>query len=455
MNERPGSSSKRVYLWSSIAIACMTLAGLSLPLGWHVASRTPSDSDLPTVIAASVDEFLNSLGVNTHADQGYGAKAYVAPLRYLGVRNIRDGGRNRGGLIMLHRETGVRVDLLGGAASFAIPIANILAASGALLAIEGPNEPNNFPVTYNGRKGGGTESWLAVAELQRDLYQAVKSDPDLKRYPVFHVSEGGAEMDNVGLQFLAIPAGSSTLLPEGTRFADFANPHNYVSGHGNVHVDNQAWHAADPKLASKIWDGLWGEYGKTWKRGFAGYSDAELETLPRVTTETGWDSVGNPGGERVQGTVLVNTYLSQFKRSWKYTFIYELRDNEGGDGHQGLFRDDWSPKPAAVYIHNLTSILGDHSVVSDGGQLEYAIQGQSAAVHDVLLRKNGSVFDLVIWGERVRGSESVKVKLKSVAETIEIFDVMVGEQPVEVEHNTAELSLDVSDHALIVQIHKD
>jgi hypothetical protein len=87
-------------------------------------------------------------------------------------------------------------------------------------------------------------------------------------------------------------------------------------------------------------------------------------------------------------------------------------------------------------------VLGDHSVVSDGGQLEYAIQGQSAAVHDLLLRKNGSMFDLVIWGERVRGSESAKVKLKSVAETIEIFDVMVGEQPVEVEHNTAELSLD-------------
>jgi hypothetical protein len=62
---------------------------------------------------------------------------------------------------------------------------------------------------------------------------------------------------------------------------------------------------------------------------------------------------------------------------------------------------------------------------------------------------------LVIWGERVGGSESVKVKLNSVAETIEIFDVMVGEQPVEVKHNTAELSLDVSDHALILQIHKD
>jgi hypothetical protein len=77
-------------------------------------------------------------------------------------------------------------------------------------------------------------------------------------------------MDNVGLQFLAIPAGSSTLLLEGTRFADFANPHNYVSGHGNVYVDNQVWHAADPKLASKNWDGLWSEYGKTWKTGLCG-----------------------------------------------------------------------------------------------------------------------------------------------------------------------------------------
>jgi hypothetical protein len=455
MNKQLGSSSKRVYLWSSIAIAGMTLVGLSVPLGRHAVSRTPSDFDWQIVAAARVDEFLNSLGVNTHADQGYSAQAYVAPLRYLGVRNIRDGGRNRAGLIMLQRETGVRVDLLGGAASYAIPIARILAATGALLAVEGPNEPNNFPVTYNGRKGGGTESWLPVAELQRDLYQAVKSDPDLNRYPVFHVSEGGAEIDNVGLQFLTIPAGSSTLLPEGTRFADFANPHNYVSGHGNVYLDNQAWHAADPTLNSRIWDGLWGEYGKTWRKGFAGYSDAELETLPRVTTETGWDSVGSPGGERVQGTVLVNTYLSQFKRGWKYTFIYELHDNEGGNGHQGLLRDDWSPKPAAIYIHNLTTILADHSAVSDSGRLEYAIQGQSAAIHDLMLRKNGSVFDLVIWGERVGGSESVKVKLNSVAETIEIFDVMVGEQPVEVKHNTAELSLDVSDHALILQIHKD
>ena len=37
-----------------------------------------------------------------------------------------------------------------------------------------------------------------------------------------------SKVDNVGLQFLTIPAGAETLLPEGTRFADSANVHNYI-----------------------------------------------------------------------------------------------------------------------------------------------------------------------------------------------------------------------------------
>src|SRR6202000_2181239 len=92
-------------------------------------------------------------------------------------------------------------------------------------------------------------TWMPVAELQRDLYRAVKDDPELRQYPVFHVSEGGAEIDNVGLQFLTIPDGSDTLLPPGTRLADFANTHNYVCGVHPRYGDNQAWQAADPVLA--------------------------------------------------------------------------------------------------------------------------------------------------------------------------------------------------------------
>jgi hypothetical protein len=74
---------------------------------------------------------------------------------------------------------------------------------------------------------------MPVAQFQRDLYATVKNDPFLRQYPIFGVSESGAETDNVGLQFLAIPTGASALFPAGTRFADYANVHNYVIGNGH------------------------------------------------------------------------------------------------------------------------------------------------------------------------------------------------------------------------------
>ena len=348
--------------------------------------------------------------------QGYNPNTYLEPLKFLGVRNIRDSWLNLPGLIMLREKAGVRVDLLGNDVTNLVLAAKKLAAAGALLAVEGPNEPNNFTIKYNGKEGGGTTgSWLPVAELQRDLYSAVKNDAELKQYPVFHVSEGGAETDNAGLQFLKIPAGAKTLLSEGTQFADYANSHNYVSGVRIGYVDNQAWQAADPTLDG-YWDGLYGEYGRTWKRHFAGYSNAALETLPRVTTETGWDAP-TVSEERTQGIVLVNTYLAQFKRGWSYTFIYELGEGEGGGGSQGLFHKDWTPKLAATYIHNLTAILEDQGSHTTPGKLNYSIANQPSDVHDLLLQKSDGVFHLVIWGERVSGKNDITVNLAVTART--------------------------------------
>jgi hypothetical protein len=411
-----------------------------------------SDPSLTGVAAISSEAFLSSLGVNTHIDQGYSADSYVAPLRYLGIRNIRDGERNISRSIMLHRQAGILVDLVGGDVRGLISTARILAEAGALLSVEGPNEPNNFPITYNGRQGGGTSSsWSPVAELQRDLYSAVKKDPILKNYPVFHVSEAGAEPDNVGLQFLTIPAGAGTLFPDGTQYADFANPHNYVIGTANGYVDNQAWWAADPTLNSH-WDGLYVEYGRTWKRRFEGYSNNQLQTLPRVTTETGWDSAANPGGERIQGAILVNTYLAQFKRAWRYTFIYELRDNEGGGGHQGLYNEDWTPKLSATYIHNLTSILADGSPNSSPGTLDYSLANAPATVHDLLLQKSNGTFELVVWGEQVSGSNNIIVNLGRSHTSVKIYDITVGTTPTQALTNVTSFLLTLSDHALVVEL---
>lgn len=434
----------------------------ALPLGLLLAascacadqkdSSPPPDPNGTGVVAISSDTFLSSLGVNTHVSQGYNPGSYVLPLRYLGVRNIRDSERKLPGLILLHEQTGIRVDLLGDDVSGLTSAAKTLAKAGALLSVEGPNEPNNFPISYNGQRAGGTTaSWLPIAQLQKDLYSAVKNDPELKHYPVFHVSEGGAEIDNVGLQFLTIPAGAKTLLPEGTQFADYANPHNYVNGIRIGYVDNQAWQAADPTLDSH-WDGLYVEYGRTWKRHFPGYSNAELQALPRVTTETGWEAA-SVEEERTQGTVLVNTYLAQFKRGWKYTFIYQLGEGEGGGGHHGLFHENWTPKLAATYIHNLTSILADNIPTANPGKLDFSIPNQPSTVHDLLLQRSDGVFQLLVWGEQVSGGNNIKVNLGTARATVKIYDVTVGKEPIQTLTNVIDVPLTITDHAIIIEIH--
>jgi len=43
-------------------------------------------------------------------------------------------------------------------------------AAGALVAVEGPNEPNNFPVTYQNQTSSYSTTFAPVANFQRDLY---------------------------------------------------------------------------------------------------------------------------------------------------------------------------------------------------------------------------------------------------------------------------------------------
>ena len=403
-----------------------------------------------SVVAVSALSFLNSLGINLHLDQGYDPALYLEHLRYTGIREVRDGTSRLAREIMIHQRTGVRFAINGGARLDDILVAGrTLAAAGALLALEGPNEPNNFPVTYKAKRSGAS-TWMPVAEFQSDLYKAVRSDPVLNRYPVFGASETGAEPDNVGLQFLVIPSGSKTLLPANTRYADYANVHNYVIGNGNIYGNNQAWNAADPRLDGR-WDSLYGNVGTTWSRHFAGYAVADLPRVPRVTTETGWDSVANPGGQKTQGTILTNTYLAQFKRGWRYTFVYEMTDGEGGAGHQGLY-DGTSPKLSGVYVHNLTTILSDNADVRIPARLRYVIPEQPATVHDLLLQKSSGELALVIWDERRSGQDQITVKLRDIHKPVRIFDITKGVLAVQTINHAASIPLTLTDHAMILEI---
>lgn len=420
------------------------------------------------VRAVSANDFLKSIGVCVHVQHGQDASKLAPLLKYAGIRNIRDGADrnyNMSGLILLHQQAGVHIVI--GPASGAhdadlqatLTMAHQLDTAGALMAIEGPNEPNNFGgVTYQGKKSGVTTgTWMPVAKFQRDLYSAVKNDPVLKKYPVFSASEMGAETDNVGLQYLTIPVGTNCLMPDGTKYADYANVHNYMYHEkmwpGAPH-DNQIWNAADPTSACKA-DGLYNNHGSTWRNHYPGYSETELATLPKVTTETG-TKVGSLKGaitEEVQANNYMNVYLAQFKRGWSYTFIYEFLDDP--DGAFGFYKIDYSTaRKSATYLHNLTTILADNRSVSKPGRLNYSILGQPETTHDLLLEKSNGKFELVVWSERVSGSDNVTVNLGRIYRNIKIYDPTVGTAATEILNNVSSVPLILSDHPMIIEIDK-
>ena len=418
------------------------------------------------VSAVRANDFLNSICVCTHISQHEDDPVKVAEcLKYIGFRGIRDDGTTNPKLLQayvdVYKNSGAKINLLaiGGNVAASLAEYEFLAAAGACMSVEGPNEPNNFwHIDYGGAKRGSDKtknlSSMPIALFQRDLYAAVKADPKLAGLPVFHSSEaGGSEPDNCGLQYLTIPAGAGCLLPEGTKFADYANPHNYVCDHlKGITKDNIAWNAEDPTLKAG-WDGLASEYGHTWwGKGFKGYSNAELEALPRVTTETGWTTGSKDSiSEEEQGKVFLNLYLAAYKRNWTYTFIYMLHDSRG-QGAWGLVRGDYSYKPSGIYMHNLTTILADGAAAFTPGKVDYSIPAKPVTVHDLLVQKSDGTFELAVWSELAKGSSNVTVNLGASYASVKVYDPTVGTSPVQTLVNVDTVPLTLSDHPCIIEL---
>jgi hypothetical protein len=212
--------------------------------------------------------------------------------------------------------------------------------------------------------------------------------------------------------------------------------------------------AADPTSACKV-DGLFGNHGVTWAKRFPGYPEDELVRLPRVTTETGC-TVGGPVTEEVHALNLVNLYLAQFKRGWSYTAVYLLRDRTDEAGNQafGFFKPDYAPRKAATYLHNLTAILADRGSVARPGRLEYSLPEQPATVHDLLLQKSDATFVLVVWGERLKGSDEVTVRLGATYPAVRVYDPRAGTEPVQTHRRVEALKLSVSDHPWVLAVER-
>jgi hypothetical protein len=458
--------------------------------------RSASPQTQVTATAIPACEFLNSIGVNTSINtRGENLPQTKTSAAYVGVRWFRsippDGTNLRVGHIYdLYYNAGIRFSFslrshgdpdaqnnyMGGIPFVIAKTKEVITTLGtkdALIAFEGCNEPNNWGVLYQGEYGAGEfdsghpgpYSWKPLARYQRDFYAAVKADPVLNDIPVWSASDMGAAWENVGLHFLEIPEGAAGVDPEfpaGTKFADYACIHNYFGKAGSV-ANNHTWKMASP--TDNVQNGLYQHHGLTWAEKYVGYSNEQLENLPRVTTETG-STINSYVTEEQQALLFLSCYLSQFKRGFKYTAMYILRDRNDESGNQtyGFFTTDYMPRRGAHYMHNLTTILDDDTSSVTLKSLNYTFNPYiPSTVHELLLQKNDGTLMLVVWGERyANGSvaDNITVQFDRIFSKINVYnpaqyksnDETIGLRPVATYDNANSVPLAVLNHPFILEL---
>jgi hypothetical protein len=402
LNEPQGSSNCRVRCHrKSRGGSTRTILLRSLPA---LALLTyPCHGWTASIQANRAADFLNTLGVNGHIGsnitQYLDAVGVVADSQYLGVRHWRDSldAQASWQIAPLQALVNAGITLIGLSlenqsltVSDHITKAKAWAALGsnALYALEGPNEPNNFPITYNGIStgaAGNPTTLLPAAQFLRDYYTAIKADPVLNPIPVWTVTLGGSEPDNVGLQYLKIPAPLPTgvLMPSGTIYADTANVHIYpMYDHGAQTID---------QTADRIIITYDHNFVQTYARLYSGYTEAQADALPKVMTEFGYAATGGtPGGVTVDIPTQAKNILTGFFNAWTKGYhnvdVYDLYDL--GDGY-GIFSNTGVPKTSGTYIHSQRQSwqirARPHSVsllVLTGGDAAQGALGRVAAEAD-------------------------------------------------------------------------
>jgi hypothetical protein len=395
--------------------------------------------------------FLSTLGVVTHipyTDSGYvNLGNVVADLHYLGITQIRDflsdgsnGGAPLSSDIYLAQQgikftTIVEVSTTAGLNYYLSLIDQVNeAVPGSITAVEGPNEINNFPLTFNGVSG-----LQGAIDLQKAVYADVHSDPNLVGVPVDYFTGYDAGSISTGPN----PATTAEL-------ADYDTQHPYPT------------------------------YGQP-PAGFVNPSNSLLNEGPvygpAVYTETGYSSSGGSSGglvpvnQDVQAKYTLDLLMDAAKDGISKTYLYQLMDGyqpgspQGDDGF-GLFDPNNAPKEAATAIHNLTTILADNGAESNTfttTPLNYSVAGLPSTGNNMLIEKSNGAYDIVVWNEPQIWNEStgteiaaptvnVNVELGKTNSEVEVFDPLVGSTPIQTLTQVSSVQLGITDHPLIVEI---
>ncbi len=411
------------------------LIGVTAAAAIAVSFATPATGSAE--VARDADDFVDSIGVNTHSyypTTSYANYSWREKLLGSGIRHIREnlqrsdatqaarindlyeaGGIQTSFILDPRRDRGGSVrELFRRLKSAMLP---------ATAQVEGPNELENSD-EYD------WDSERARA-YQARLYAIVKRDSSTAHLPVLGPSVA---------HLWGYDAWGDL-----SRWLDQGNMHPYTGGRPPAENLDEWTSAA---------------------RAISG-------TKPVQATETGYHNAlattdaHEPASDRAAGVYVPGTYLEYFRRGVIRTYAYELLD-EGRSSSDieknfGLLRADYGDKPAMSALRNLIALLEDSGPFFTPGSLDYFPATSSSDVRHLLLQKRDGSFwlalwrDVSVWDESDRqelhpGTTSVTLTLADPVVRAAVYMPSKGISPTATASDPTFLNLDVGPAVTLVEL---
>ena len=437
-------------LWSSIIVGTSVLGMGGAVFAQHVrhdrafalAENTPAaaataETGVNRIHAIGTQDFLSRIGVNTHihyTDGGYAnVEKTINALRFVGIANLRDSVPDQS----LPGGGGLNFDKFAQAGfKFAfvvapkLPLAKTISVlekfaqshPDAITAVEGPNEVNNWPVTYNGEAGP-----KAAVAYQDDLYTAVKNSPLLETLPVYNL----------------------TSWPELIGKFDVYNAHTYPP-------KGEQPEAAIQTIVEHLREL---DHGSS-----AAITEVGYYTLPGKGTWGGVD-------EATQAKLSLNLILDAIDSGIVKIYLYQLLDaypdpsaNEM-EKHFGLFDVGYRPKPAASAIRNLISTISTadrDTAAANARSPSVTLSSGDLKVKSLLVTGDGSSATLILWDERkIWDSEKnvplpvpavdVRVESDRAFSTVDVIDPTKAAEPIQTLGKAQSVTVALEGHPILIK----
>ncbi|MDX2082000.1 MAG: malectin domain-containing carbohydrate-binding protein [Terrimicrobiaceae bacterium] len=323
--------------------------------------------------ARPAEEFVESIGVN-----GSGV-TNIPVLTELGIRHLRNSklaGFDNSINAQAYNQLGVRFISIAqsyyaeqpGQSNFGQGLAQQPAGAtglpaGAIVTIEGINEPNFFYAVWAGLGGeNGAAAW------QNDYYPFLKNAASTRGIPVANYSIGNI----------------SGVPPNRPLYSyDFQNLHDYTG--------------SQPPL-------------NFFERNL-GWLDAQTgdnpPPRPLLVTEWGFSTLTGadyPVTEKTQAKYILRGFADYFRKAVIRSYAYSLFDT---DQRYGWIRGDGSRKPSFHAVKNLIAIVQEagwnssskqwSTPVFQAGALDYTPTSSHPRLRSLLLQKSNGTFHLLLW----------------------------------------------------------